>query len=148
MQSTFGKDLHGEPWQKSEVSFGNMALRQDSPYADAVNAFFDRLENIMPRYVPIMPSIRKARSLALVLLVIVSIFVAFDGISNKDSLIPTEKYRWILMLCISLVVIMIVYNVKQKREYSFDLMKYNEQHITLLHFIPQYVQAFRSSVIQ
>lgn len=111
--------------------------------AAAVNVFFDRLQNLLPRHVSRMPSMVFALVVASVvgLLLLVPVeAIRRANIGNPDKL---REFQWVAWLVGALVAVVLVYDFAFERFHFYRSFDMNAQHMALCYWIGEYVRATR-----
>lgn len=118
-----------------------MSEREKGDLAEAVDTFFDRMEDTLPSHVPRGPSTILAMASTLVVFAQGMITVLQDKRDTANSDDALKKFRWILMLAVLLSVCASLYDFVQDKAYSISMFTLNKQHITNLHWMRKYKRA-------
>ena len=127
-------------------SHGHVSDRTDGEGAQAVHAFFDRFENISPRFVPRIPSHMVALITFNVILILCSDAITRERKIHHDSLDPVVRTRWIVMLGIVVMAALYVAGAVGDRVYKMDSLKYNRQHFANVFWLGEYAKALKQGI--
>ena len=107
---------------------------------EAINVFFDRAENCLPTYV--------GRTRALIVSIVISLLIVLlitpavlDMKSKADS--PQDHLQWIGVSLSTLIVAMMAQSRIADIVYNAAMFKFNRQHFANLHWMRQYMSAYR-----
>lgn len=131
-------------YEHPRQSFGIVSERSDSPYAQAVHAFFDRMENICPRYVTRLPSI-----LVGVIVFNIIMYFTIDPIAQEkhkhrhdDDII--KKMTWLGVFVAVVTVGVFVSSFISEKLYIFDSIHLNKWHFAGSFWAGEYIKAMRN----
>jgi hypothetical protein len=122
--------------------------RETGVSVDAVHAFFDRVENLLPRYVSRTPSMLIAFLVSVTLLYIFRTPILEDREANKDEIDPVKRYRWILWAGILFVVIGFVRDAVQQTVHRTMNLRVNSQHFANTFWLREYMTAQSPSLLK
>lgn len=115
--------------------------RETGVTVDAVHAFFDRVENLLPRYVSRLPSMVVGFVVSSVIVYFFRTPILEDREANKDEIDPVKRYRWILSMGILFVVTGFVRDAVQQAVYRTMNLRVNGQHFANTFWLREYVTA-------
>ncbi len=128
--------------EKPETASGPYPRLVDAPKSAAItHALFDRIENMLPRYVGLMPA------LVISMLVSVALFVLGCSMAKRDyddsrkSEDPFLRQRWAVFLVTSAVVCYLLQGFLFERIFMYQLVAKNRQHFANLFWIKKYFEA-------
>ena len=124
-------------------SFGDVTDRSGTPSADMMHAFFDRFENLCPRYVSRLPSMLLGLIVFNILMTLFMDSVVLEKRMHSSSLDPTLKMRWILMLIVVVGISAWVGGKVQDRMYMKDSLEKNKDHFALTFWLGQYAKSMK-----
>ena len=125
-------------------SFGDVVKRSEIPFADMIHAFFDRFENLCPRYVSRLPSMLLGVIVFNILMTLFLDSVVLEKRMHSSSLDPTLKMRWILMLIVVAGISLWVAGKVQDKMYMIDSLKKNKDHFALTFWLGQYAKSIKA----
>ena len=126
-------------------SFGDVTNRADSALADLIHAFFDRFENLCPRFVPQIPSILVGLIVFNVLMTLSLDAVLLEKKTNSTSSDPSLRMRWILFLLLAVAISLWISDKVQKKVYMMHSIELNKDHFALVFWLEQYMSKLKGS---
>lgn len=132
-----------ETWtpQKPETASGPFPRLVDASKASPMHILFDRIENMLPRYVGFLPA------MVISLLVSVALFVLGCSMAKRDyddtrkSEDPFLRQRWAVFLVTSGIVCYLLQGFLFERIFMYQLVMRNRQHFANLFWLKKYVEA-------
>lgn len=138
--------METSPDGRPPESYGLVRDRTNGEGAQFVHAFFDRFENVSPRFVSRLPSLLLSIIVFNVILALMADSVAMERRMHHDSLDPLLRGRWVVMLLVVILVGMYVGGLVGSKWYMRDSIKYNKQHFANVFWIREYLKALRSGI--
>lgn len=129
-----GPSPHTRPWE----SYGVIDNRDGG---QSVHAFFDRFENVCPRFVSRIPALLVGVIVMNLVVVLFMDAVKLEKRMHHNSSDPFLRSRWVVMfLCVLLIAGFIAYVVRDQI-YLIDSIKMNKQHFANAFWLEQYTKA-------
>lgn len=127
------------------VSFGEFPNQgtKGTP-AEAVDIFFDRLENLAPRYVGRMNSLLTGYAVAAAVFALLTVPALQDRHAQRESPQPLMKHRWMMVLAGAAFVSLQLQGLVSDKLYVIQNIKANKQHVSLVFWLGEYARALRA----
>lgn len=129
------------PFTRPFESHGVITNRSDKEGAQFVHAFFDRFENVSPRFVSRVPSQIVAFIVFNVVVILFSEGIALERRMHHDSGDPILRMRWIGMVIALVVGALYAGGFVGAKVYMIDSILYNKQHFANVFWLREYLKA-------
>lgn len=111
--------------------------------SDAVDTFFDRAGQMLPYFVSRKRALLASLAITLGVFVVGLAYILEEKKAHVDQP-PIRKFRWIVMLCVLLIVCQQLQGSLADLIYAFQNFRWNSQHFTNLWWLEKYMKAVRS----
>jgi hypothetical protein len=108
-----------------------------------VHAFFDRFENVCPRYVSRVPAMLIGLIVFNVLVMLLLDSVVLEKRLHSTAMDPTLRMRWVLMLVVIVGGCGWVAGKVQEKMYMVDSLKVNKDHFALAFWLGEYAKRLK-----
>lgn len=117
--------------------------RQKNGPAANVHAIFDRVENMMPRFVGQMRALLISLMVAGVVTLITITASLADARDTRDATSVTRRYTWAIIAVTGLYIAITLQAFVFEKVYAFELISKNSQHFANLVWLKKYSSAVR-----
>tara|TARA_B110000046_G_scaffold178306_1_gene206051 strand:- start:1988 stop:2335 length:348 start_codon:yes stop_codon:yes gene_type:complete len=109
--------------------------------APAVSAMFEHLQNCLPVFVPVLPSLKCATAVGGIVLLLGLLVVRHVYYRFANAASDIDQQAWIVALLVVLYVTQLVFGTVKRKHYTFRSVAQNQQHYANLHWIKEYKEA-------
>ena len=138
------REMDRQGTKKGPVSFGPVAVQVESEPSLATHAFFDRVENLFPRYVSRVRSIVVGAVVFAALFLVLSISARHDMYQTEHEEDPLVRNRWVVRLMLSLAFSGAMGKFVAETHFMLENFKSNTQHYANVYWLSQYANALRA----
>ena len=124
-------------------SFGVVQQQSELAPAQMVHAFFDRFENVCPRYVSRVPAMLIGLIVFNVLVSLLLDSVVLEKRLHSTAMDPFLRMRWVLMLVVIVGGCGWVAGKVHEQMYLIDSLKVNKDHFALSFWMGEYAKRLR-----
>ena len=111
---------------------------------EAVNVFFDRIDDLLPVWVGRGPAILISICVAIIVFVLGFNPINEDRVMNQTSPNPLDRFRWVIFLGILLFVTAMVQEFVADKVYTISMFKKNSQHFANVFWLSKYAKAAKN----
>ena len=114
-------------------------------YAIAIDRFFDRCEELLPKYVSPMRAFLISLMITIIIFVSGEQAILEDKEFNQTSKDPLRKKRWIAFTVVNAVTCLLLLDFFFDKLYYMQLRRANRQHMVNLPWLQRYATATRGN---
>lgn len=111
---------------------------------EVVDTLFQNLKTCLPEFVPALPSIKKGL-IVTVIIVLLGIILALIVKKRNTKQDILSQSVWVVVIIVSIFLGANIGDSVKDRDYVIRSVKTNKQHYSNIHWLKQYVKAFRGA---